>query len=156
MGDEAYNSAMATFSGWGVFFKAVTDKLGLEKAMELHEDAVTILASAYGATLKENFPDGVDLKPFGESTVEGLVDQGWKAELLMDGDDKMTMRMTRCPRYDGFKMAGLSDEVIKEHCMRQVRILEKYAQKADPRINFDVPVWDAPNGKCDEVFTLKK
>jgi hypothetical protein len=156
MGEEEYNSAMATYSDWGVFFKAVADKLGHEKAMELHEDAVTTLAMGYEAMLKENFPDGVDLKPFGEGTVEGLTARGWTAELHMDGKDKATMKMTRCPRYEGFKMAGLSDEVIKEHCMRQVRILERYAQKADPRIRFDVGVWDAPNGRCDEVFTLKK
>ena len=156
MGEEAYNSAMATFSQWGVFFKAVADRLGKERAMKLHEDAVALLGSGYEAMLKEQYPDGVDLKSFGESTVEGLAAQGWTSELIMEDDDTMIMRMTKCPRYDGFKMAGHSDEVIKEHCMRQVKVFEKYAQKADPRIKFDVPVWDAPNGRCDEVFTLKK
>jgi hypothetical protein len=68
----------------------------------------------------------------------------------------MTVKMTRCPRYDGFKMAGLSDDEIKEHCMRQVKILEASMQKADPHIRFDVPLWDAPNGRCDEVFWLEK
>jgi hypothetical protein len=156
MGDEEYNAAKTTFSEWGIFFKAISDKLGKERAMELHEDSVHTQGGGNEAMLKEFFPDGIDLKVFGESTVESLAAQGWTLELIMDGDTTATMRMTRCPRYDGFKMAGLSDEVIEEHCMRQVRIFEKYAQNADPRIMFDVPVWDAPNGRCDEVFTLKK
>ena len=156
MGEEAYNAATSTFSQWGIFFKEVADKLGLEKAMELHEDAAAIIGSQYEAMVNEQYPDGLDLKSFGETTVEGLNAQGWTSELLMDNENTMTVKMTKCPRYDGFKMAGLSDEVIKEHCMRQVKILEKYMQKADPRITFDVPLWDAPNGRCDEVFTLKK
>ena len=63
--------------------------------MELHEDAVAIQGSGNEAWLKEQYPDGIDLKPFGEGTVEGLAAQGWTAELIMEGDDTMTMRMTR-------------------------------------------------------------
>ena len=155
MGEEEYNSAMMTYFESGVFFKAVADKLGLEKAMELHEDAYTVFGGGMETMLKEQFPDGVELKAFVESMVEGLNAQGFTSEFVMKNADTMIIRNSRCPRYDGMKMAGHSDEVIKEHCLRGVRVLETYLQSVDPGFKFDVPLWDAPNGKCDEVFTLK-
>lgn len=154
MGEEAYNAAVATFHQWGLFLKSVADKLGKDRAMELHEDAVATIGNGYEAMFKEQYPDGLDLRSFGETGVDGLNAQGWTSELIMDDASSMTIRMTKCPRYDGFKMAGLSDEVIKEHCMRQVKVVEKFMQNAEPEIKFNVPIWDAPNGRCDEVFTL--
>jgi hypothetical protein len=155
MGEEAYNAAVTTFHQWGLFLKLVADQLGKERAMELHEDAAATIGSGYEAMINDQYPDGLDLKSFGETGVEGLNAKGWTSELIMDDDNKMTIKMTKCPRYDGFKMAGLSDELIKEHCMRQVRVVESFMQKADSRISFAVPLWDAPNGRCDEVFKLK-
>jgi len=29
-------------------------------------------------------------------------------------------------------------------------------RRVDPGLSFDVPVWDAPNGRCDEEFMIKK
>jgi hypothetical protein len=155
MMSEAYNAATTIYYYWGLFFKSVADKLGLEKAYELHEDSVGPIGSTYEAMVNEQYPDGLDLKAFGEFTVESLNATGWTSEMSMDGKDKMTVKMTKCPRYDGFKMAGLGDDEIKEHCMRQVKILEASMQKADPHIRFEVPIWDAPNGRCDEVFWLE-
>ena len=156
MGDEAYNAAMATYSQWGLFFKAVANKFGLEKAYELHEDAIHRLGGGVEAGIKEQFPDGVNLKQLVEGDSAQLDAMGFTNEIIIKDENTIVNRITRCPRYDGFKMAGLSDEEIKEHCFRQVKLFEYYRQKADPRIRFDVPVWDAPNGRCDEEYKLTK
>ena len=156
MSEESYTSAMMTYYESGVFFKAVADKLGLEKAMELHQDAYAIFGGGMETMLKEQPQEGVDLQALVEGMVEGLGAQGFTSEFVKKDADTMIIRNTKCPRYDGMKMAGHSDEVIKEHCLRGVRVLEKHLQNVDPEFKFDVPVWDAPNGLCDEVFKLKK
>ena len=38
------------------------------------------------------------------------------------------IRNTKCPRYEGIKMAGNSDEVINEHSIHGVMVLEKRAR----------------------------
>ena len=65
---EAYNAATAIYYYWGLFFKSVADNLGLEKAYELHEDSVVPIGSTYEAMVNEQYPDGLDLKAFGEFT----------------------------------------------------------------------------------------
>jgi len=91
----------------------------------------------------------------GQMFVDGLSAQGFDSELIVKDEKHIVLRNSKCPRYDGMKMAGHSDEVIKEHCMRSVGVLEKYFLKVDPGFSFNVPVWDAPNGLCDEEFILK-
>jgi hypothetical protein len=155
MSEDAYISALYTYCEGGVYFQAAVKKLGLEKALQIQEDAFEMHGTGWETLINEKFPDGVDLKGWGEILLEGLVAQGFTSEVIMEDEDMMIIRNTKCPRYDGMKMAGHSDEVIKEHCLRGVRVLEKHLQKIDPDFKFGVPIWDAPNGRCDEVFTLK-
>ena len=149
-----FNSAMMTYYELGIYFKAVADKLGQEKAMQLHEDSYHLLGEGLESMLREAFPEKVDLVEFGKSMHDGLIAQGFTSEYIVEDDSHITLRNTRCPRYEGMKMAGHSDEVIEEHCHRGVQIIEKHLQNIDPAFRFYKPLWDAPNGRCDERFSL--
>jgi hypothetical protein len=139
-----------------VFFKAVTDKYGYEKAMELVEDAFRIHGTGYEIMLKDNFPNGVDLKALGTGFIEELTKQGFTSELVVKDDSNVIIRNTKCPRYDGLKMVGFSDDQIEEYCTRCVAISDMYMKKAEPNMRFWISTWDAPNGRCDEEFLIKK
>ena len=156
LSEERYVSGWRNYFEGAVFFKAVFDKLGKEKAMQLHEEAYKVFGQGMETSLKEQFPEDVKLKPFLEGMAEGLQLSGYSSMLVVGDDDTMIIRNTRCPRYEAMKQAGFSDEVIKEHCLRGVKVIERYLQTVDSGFSFDVPVWDAPNGLCDERFTLRK
>ncbi|MBN2335232.1 hypothetical protein JXL21_06695 [Candidatus Bathyarchaeota archaeon] len=156
MSEERYGSAWRNYYEGAVFFKAVMDKLGKEKAMQLHEYSYATFGLGLESSLREQFPDGVELKPFVQGMVDGLKESGYSSELVVKGENRLIIRNSRCPRYEGMKQAGHSDETIKEHCLRGVRVIEKHLQRVDPGFRFNVPIWDAANGRCDEEFILRK
>ena len=114
--DDVFNATMSSMSMYGGLFKAIADDVGLDKALEYHAKQGELFGVMIGETLKQQLGDKAPttqaLKSVLQPEVEGL---GFDAEFDMSPTE-VSIKVSRCPIYEGFKMAGLDHEMIGKMC----------------------------------------
>ena len=107
---EAFTAAKNMASVYGMFFKAVAQEIGMERALTLQSKANEGYVTTYIELFKEP-----DLKKVAAKVTEMSNGLGMIGETKVEGR-KVVSKYTKCPIYDGFLEAGISNEQIKTYC----------------------------------------
>ena len=108
--EKIFNVGRNIFGRYGAFFKIVAREIGMDKALELHAEAHRELGIASAETIRENMK-GVDfnLDTLGPLLRDGNISHGLATEMV-EKAGSILLKNSRCPVYDGYRMAGLDDE----------------------------------------------
>jgi len=121
--EEVYEAAKNGYSAYGKFFKAVTEEIGMKKALELHGCGY----ADYGPIFDEMFKT-LSLDELGVSMGEMFTSLGLDTKISQTSNSvKATTQ--RCPEYDGYKEAGLDHETIKKLCHCTIESVDASLQK---------------------------
>ncbi len=114
--EDIYKVARNIFGRYGAFFKIVVREIGMEKALELHAEAHRDLGVATADTIRESMK-GVEfnLETLGPLLRDGNISHGLMTEMV-ETPCSILLRNSRCPVYDGYRMAGLDNVTAKALC----------------------------------------
>lgn len=154
--EEVFNAIAGTMSYYGGLFKAIMEEQGLEKALKLHAKQSEPIGNMRGEQLKQAL-GGKDLDMRILSTIlePSFTGFGISAEIEVD-PTTLTAKVSKCPSYDGFQMAGLDHQTIVKMCQASALATHEMLNKHFPEIYNDVQVKETPNGICVEKFYIKK
>jgi hypothetical protein len=149
--EEIFNATMSSMSMYGGLFKAIADDIGLDKAIEYHGESFGMMI---GETLKQQLGDKAPtteaLKSVLQPEVEGF---GFDAEFDVSPTE-LSIKVPRCPIYEGFKMAGLDHETIGKTCSAWYSAEYAQLKKYYPKIEGNLKYRDSSEGYCLDKFTL--
>ena len=153
MNEEAYNAAKTVWKIYGLLFKELIDLYGEEKALQIHQKSFREHGEGTAEWLRQQVGDDINLEKLGNILLGSLEAGGFESEVVVEGPDSVVINNTRCPRYAGFKLAGLSDELVRKYCTmggknaigRQLKIL-------DPKLGFGLRAFKPGEGLCEEHF----
>ena len=133
--DDVFNATMSSMSMYGGLFKAIADDVGLDKAIEYHGKQGELFGMMISETLKQQLGDKAPtteaLKSVLQPEVEGF---GFDAEFDVSPTE-VSIKVPRCPIYEGFKMAGLDHETIGKMCSARARqIHSEIIEETNPYI----------------------
>ena len=153
--EQVFNASMSSMSMYGGLFKATADDVGLDKALEYHAKQGEPFGMMIGETLKQQLGDKEPttevLNSILQPSMEGF---GFDAEFKVSPME-ISIKVSRCPFYDGFKMAGLDHETIGKMCSAMSSAEFAQLKKYYPNIEGSVKYRDSSEGYCLEKFTLK-
>ena len=73
----------------------------------------------------------------GEILLGNVSAAGYESMLEVESPDSVIIKITKCPRYDAFKMSGLSDDVVGSYCtMGGKNAIDRQLKLLDPKIGF--------------------
>ena len=99
----------------------------------------------------------VNLEKLGNILLGSLEASGFDSEVVVEGPNSVVINNTKCPRYDGFKMAGLSDEIVGKYCtMGGKNAIGRQLKLLDPNLGFGLRVFKPWDGLCEEHFYKTK
>jgi len=153
--EDVFNAIMSSMSMYGGLFKSITDDVGLDKALEYHAKQGESFGMMIGETLKRQLGDKAPTTEALKSVLQPEV-EGWGFDAEFDvSPTAVSIKVQRCPIYEGFKMAGLDHETIGKMCSAwysaEYTQLKKYYPKIEGRLKYR----DSSEGYCLDKFTLK-
>ena len=153
--ENVFNATMSSMSMYGSLFKAIADDFGLDKALEYHGKQGEPFGMMIGETLKQQLgdkkPTAEALKAVLQPSMEGF---GFDAEFDVSPTE-ISLKVQRCPFYEGFKMAGLDHETIGKTCSAMSSVEFAKIKEYYPNIEGSVKYRGSSEGYCLEKFTLK-
>ena len=151
--EALFNASKMTYTAYGVYFKGVIDELGEDKAFEIYMKT----GRDNSEWLREQLGEGKDIASLANSLHENNLKVGLDSDIVVESPDSVVCYNKKCPRYYGFKAAGLTDSQIKRHCTSGIiRGLEANLRRVDPDLRMRIRNWDAPNNLCEEhIFKVK-
>jgi hypothetical protein len=151
--EAMFNASKFVYTAYGVFFKGVIDELGEEKAYEIYMKT----GRDNSEWLRDLLGDEKDLVKLATTLHDINYSVGLDSDIVVESDDSVVCYNKKCPRYNGFKAAGLTDDQIKRHCTSGImRGFEKNLKRVDPSLRMNIRKWDAPNNLCEEhIFKVK-
>jgi hypothetical protein len=153
--EHAYQAAMSAMSLYGGLFKTIADDVGLDKALEYHGKQGEPFGIMIGETMKQQLGDKAPTTEAIKSVTQPSMESfGFETEFEMSPTE-LSVKVIRCPFYDGYKMAGLDHETIGKMCSAlssgEFAKLKEYY----PNISGSVKFRDSAEGYCLEKFILK-
>jgi hypothetical protein len=153
--EDAYHATMASMSMYGGLFKAIADDVGLDKALEHHAKQGIPFGTMIGETMKQQLGDKAPNPGALKSVLQPMMGSfGFDVEYTVDPSE-LSMKIPRCPIYDGFKMAGLDHETIGKTCSAMSSAEYAQIKKYYRNIEGSVEFRDSSEGYCLEKFTIK-
>jgi len=153
MGDEAYNAARTVWKIYGLLFKELIHRYGEEEALQLHQKSFREHGEGTAEWLRSQVGDDADLDKLGEILLGSLEASGFESNLVVESPNSVVVNNTKCPRYDGFKMAGLSDELVGKYCtMGGKNAIGRQLKLLDPKLGFGLRTFKPWEGLCEEHF----
>jgi hypothetical protein len=153
--EDAFNATMNSWSMYGGLFKTIADDVGLEKALEYHAKQGEPFGMMIGETLKQQLGDKKPttevLKAILQPSMESF---GFDPELNVSPTE-ISLKIPRCPFYEGFKMAGFDHETIGKTCSAMSSVEFAKIKEYYPDIEGSVEYRDSSEGYCLEKFTFK-
>ena len=114
--EDVFNATMSSNSMYGGLFKAIADDVGLDKALEYHAKQGEPFGVMIGETLKQQLGDKAPTTEALKSVLQPIVEgYGFDAEFDVSPTE-VSIKVPRCPVYEGFKTAGLDHETIGKMC----------------------------------------
>jgi len=153
---DTFDASANTLNMYGTFFNMVAKEVGMEKALKLHADVGGVWGEATGKALKEQLGDkkiGVTalnrvLKPMMKSF-------GFDAE-VKKGPKSLTLSISKCPMYDGYKMAGLDHKTIEKMCSSMAKAEYDAINKYYPKLIGSVKFRESAGKPCIEEFIIAR
>ncbi len=153
--EQVFNAAMSSMRMYGWIFKAIADDVGLDKALEYHAKQGESFGMIYSETLKQQLGDKALTTEALNSVQQPMMESfGFDAEFDVSPTE-ISIKIPRCPIYEGFKMAGLDHETIGKMCSAMSSAEFTQIKKYYPKIEGSVKFRDPSEGYCLEKFTLK-
>jgi len=154
--EEVFNAAKSAFSMYGGLFNGIAQEIGMEKALELHAKQGESFGAMIGEMLRQQLGNkGPDTKTFSSILRLLYVGFGFDAEFDV-GPTSISIKVTRCPFYEGARMARLDHETIGNMCKAMANAeytkLKEYYPKTEGKVKYR----ESPEGYCLEQFTLKE
>jgi len=142
-------------SMYGGLFKAIADDVGLDKAIEYHGKHGETFGMMIGETLKQQLGDKAPTTEALKSVLQPMMEGfGFDAEFDVSPTE-VSIKVPRCPIYEGFKMAGLDHETIGKTCSAWYSAEYAQLKKYYPKIEGSLKYRDSSEGYCLDKFTLK-
>ena len=153
--EQVFNASMSSMSMYGGLFKATADDVGLDKALEYHAKQGEPFGMMIGETLKQQLGDKAPTTEALKSVLQPEV-EGWGFDAEFDvSPTAVSIKVQRCPIYEGFKMAGLDHETIGKMCGAWYSAEYAQLKKYYPIIEGSLKYRDSSEGYCLDKFTLK-
>jgi hypothetical protein len=155
-GEEAYNAAVKVYALYGALFKEVAQELGKEKAVALHRKAHELMGIKTGRMIKEQMVDAeFDLETLARVLRNANMSIGIDCEMVR-APGSLLLRNSRCPMYDGYRTAGLGDDMAEVLCQvgapaKLGSTLRQLNQDAVYQLKY---YRDKPNERCEEEIKL--
>ena len=155
-GEEAYNAAVKVYALYGAFFKEVAREFGKEKAVALHRKAHELMGIKTGRMIKEQMADAeFDLKTLATVLRNANMSIGIDCEMVQ-APGSLSLRNSRCPMYDGYRMGGLDDDMAEALCQvgapaKLGSTLRQLNQDAVYQLKY---YRDKPDERCEEEIKL--
>jgi hypothetical protein len=153
MSRDAVFTTATTWTRWyGNFLKEVINEIGLERAIELH--------AKHGKDSWKNYVNESKEKgPFNPKVLAAYLGPSYEKRGVINLEieatsNSLVLRNGRCPIYDGFKMAGLADEIINKLCTNREGMTISAITEAFPEVKAS-HTRDKPDGYCKIVYELK-
>ena len=151
MSDEAYIAAKGVYKDFGAFFQEVVSEYGEEMAMELHRRAFHKKGKGFAKMILENFGSATDVEAIASIFMKSNISKGTATEQIVESSYRVMHRNPECPRYFGFKEAGLSNEVIESYCNICEEAMTPHF--ASVGLKYEISDFSAPDGKCEEIIS---
>ena len=112
--DERFNAVSHIWRRYGLFFKVLMDKYGIDKTLQHHLEARSEMDKLSMSSLKEK-RDQLTSKQYAVTIEGNFIRSGYDAEVFLT-EDSVMVNIGRCPFYHGLSLAGLSHELIQKVC----------------------------------------
>lgn len=153
--EDVFNATMSSMSMYGGLFRAIADDVGLDKAIEYHAKHGESFGMMIGETLKRQLGDKTPTTEALKSVLQPIMEGfGFSTEFDVSPTE-VSIKVPRCPIYEGFKMAGLDHETIGKTCSAWYSAEYAQLKKCYPRIEGSLKYRDSSEGYCLDKFTLK-
>jgi hypothetical protein len=151
LSEEAYIAAKGVYKDFGAFFQEVVSEYGEEMAMELHRRVFDKKGQGFANIILENFGSAPDVEAIASMFKKSNISKGTATEQIVESSNRVIHRNPECPRYFGFKEAGLTNEVIERYC----NICEKAMAPhfASVGLKYEISDFSAPDRKCEEILS---
>lgn len=151
MSEETFNAAKGVYTAFGMFFQQVVNEYGLEKTMELHRRTFDLMGQGFASMITEQFGDELDIETVGSLFKAGNEAEGLGTEQVLESPYKVVHTNPSCPRYEGFKEAGMSDEFVEEYCKTCEQAMTPHFKNIG--LKYEISDFSAPDGKCVETIS---
>jgi len=153
--EDAFNTWVGSMNMYGALFKLVVKEIGLDKALKLNAAVGGLYGDQMGKALKEQLAGKkFNIKNLNKVLTPMFIGWGVSPE-IKESSKSITLRMDKCPQYEGFKMAGLDDKTIEKMCSTMVKAecdaINKYYPGLEGRVKFR----ESPKDACIEEFIIK-
>ena len=153
--EDAYNGAVGSMSMIGGLFQSIVKELGMEKALWMHAKQGETFGDELGKVLKKQLGGKkLDVKALKTALMPMMSSYGMDAE-VKENPKSLVLKVSKCPQYDGFKMAGLDHETIGKMCSAMAKAEYASIMRHFPEFEGRVKFRETPNGSCQEEFVLK-
>jgi hypothetical protein len=139
---------------YGALFNSLAKEVGMEKALKMHAAVGIPFGDQLGKTLKEQLAGKkVNIKALNKILQPMMSGMGFDAE-VKEGKS-LTLRVAKCPMYEGFKMAGLDHKTIEKMCSAMSKAEYDAINNHFPELEGKVKFRESPSGSCIEEFIIK-
>jgi len=152
---DTFNASVNSISMYGTFFNIVAKEVGMEKALKLHAAVGETWGDATGKALKEQLGDKkVNIRTLNRVLKPMMNSFGFEIE-LEKSPKSLVLCVSKCPMYEGFKMAGIDHKTIEKMCSVMAKAEYDTINKYYPKLEGKVKFRESAGKPCVEEWTKK-
>lgn len=154
---DAFTGARAAFTMFDAYVKAVSQDIGMERAIGLLAKTAENMGAMQGQMMKQQAGN----KKFDAKTAASLMtaiprELGIKFEVIEQSPKKVVVKAGKCPLYEAAQMLGMDGKAIEAMCQASsARFEATLVKQLNPSLNFRVAKFrSAPGDFCLEELAL--
>lgn len=152
--DETFELFKGEKFQYGLLLNAVIQDAGLDQAMDIVGKASEAYATAVISMLKQQLGEAVAPEVLVGAISSLLGSTGFESEIIKENPKTVVLKTKSCPAYEGMLMAGLEPETIEAYCRKITETYAPYFKQLNPKLNYRLRTWAAPDHVCEEEFSL--
>jgi hypothetical protein len=153
--EDAYHAWVDSMSMYGALFNSIAKEVGMEKALKMHAANGVPFGDQMGKTLEELLAGKkVGVRALNKVLKPMMSGMGFEPE-VKKGPKSLTIRIAKCPMYEGFKMAGLDHNTIEKMCSAMSQAEYDAINKHFPKLHGKVKFKESSKDVCVEEFIIK-
>jgi len=151
--EALFNATKTVWTAYGSYLKGAINELGEDKAFEIYVNTRGDISEWIRGLSGED----ENLEKLAKTLHDRNYEHGLDSDIVVESSDSVVCMNKKCPRYHGFKAAGLSDSQIKRHCTSGIlNAFDASLRRIDPSLRMQIRKGDAPNNLCEEhIFKVK-
>ena len=155
MGDEVYNTAVGTMGFYTGLLQEIVKEYGWEKALEMHGNVGFPMEVSMGQeVMKAAGSKKPDVK-FVEGANSQMFTAFGMAYKATEKPNSVKYEISRCPMYDGLRVAGFSPEQIVKLCESLAAKEYEGVKSVLPNVLGSAKPRTKPDGICIEEFVIQ-